>query len=72
MLVALSKIQTFVFSWTPLMCTHQRTMRTWSPGTLGVMLQGRLVIIPSTVSTESSGTGNTNKINTRGTGETSH
>ena len=30
---------------------------TWSPGTLGVMLQGRFVIIPSTVSTDSRGTG---------------
>ena len=37
---------------------------TWSPGTLGVMLQGRLVIIPSTVSTDSRGTAreNINKI----------
>ena len=31
-------------------------MRTWSPGTLGVMLQGRLVIMPSTVSTDRRGT----------------
>ena len=31
---------------------------TWSPGTLGVMLQGRLVIMPRTVSTDSRGTGN--------------
>ena len=31
---------------------------TWSPGTLGVMLHGRLVIIPSTVSTDNTGTRN--------------
>ena len=34
-------------------------MCTWSPMTEGVMLQGRLVIIPITVSTASSGTEHT-------------
>ena len=37
---------------------------TWSPGTLGVMLHGRFVIIPRTVSTDSIGTEKFSKFRT--------